>query len=93
MAKKKAQAMTFEDLKDLIKENAKIRGGQLTQDDLDAFLDDLFGPDDGVEWSEEKHKHFEEVNNRCPISPTRNEWPNIKMHRQRSNDDWFKLVH
>jgi RNA polymerase primary sigma factor len=39
MAKKKAQAMTFEDLKDLIKENAKIRGGQLTQDDLDAFLD------------------------------------------------------
>jgi RNA polymerase primary sigma factor len=39
MANKKAQAMTFEDLKDLIKENAKIRGGQLTQDDLDAFLD------------------------------------------------------
>ena len=55
--------------------------------ELDAFLDDLFGPDDGVEWSEEKRKHFEEVNNRCPISPTRNEWPNIKKYRQRSNDD------
>lgn len=36
---KTAKAMTFDDLKDLISENAKIRGGQLTQDDLDAFLD------------------------------------------------------
>jgi RNA polymerase primary sigma factor len=37
--KKTAKAMTFDDLKYMIKENAKIRGGQLTQDDLDAFLD------------------------------------------------------
>ncbi len=37
--KKPAKAMTFDDLKYMIKENAQIRGGQLTQDDLDAFLD------------------------------------------------------
>ena len=37
--RKTAKAMTFDDLKYMIKENAKIRGGQLTQDDLDAFLD------------------------------------------------------
>ena len=35
--RKTAKAMTFDDLKYMIKENAKIRGGQLTQDDLDAF--------------------------------------------------------
>ena len=37
--KKPAKAMTFDDLKYMIKENAQIRGGQLTQDDLDALLD------------------------------------------------------
>ncbi len=37
--KKPAKAMTFDDLKYMIKENAQIRGGQLTQDYLDAFLD------------------------------------------------------
>ena len=36
--KKKATPVTFEDLKDLIKQTAMALGGTLTQDDLDAFL-------------------------------------------------------
>jgi len=36
--KKKNVAMTFDDLKNLIKETADILGGTLSQDDLDAFL-------------------------------------------------------
>ena len=36
--KKKATPVTFEDLKDLIKQTADALGGTLSQDDLDAFL-------------------------------------------------------
>ena len=36
--KKKAAPVTFEDLKNLIKETADALGGTLSQDDLDAFL-------------------------------------------------------
>ncbi len=36
--KKKAAPVTFEDLKDLIKETADALGGTLSQDELDAFL-------------------------------------------------------
>lgn len=36
--KKKVAPVTFEDLKNLIKETADALGGTLSQDDLDAFL-------------------------------------------------------
>ena len=36
--KKKATPVTFEDLKNLIKETANALGGTLSQDDLDTFL-------------------------------------------------------
>ena len=35
---KKAAPVTFEDLKNLIKETANVLGGTLSQDDLDTFL-------------------------------------------------------
>ena len=47
--KKQVKAMSFDDLKDLINENAKIRGGQLTQEDLQAFMDRYELDDDASE--------------------------------------------
>lgn len=55
--------------------------------DLESFLEDLLGPTDDIEWTEEKLKRFEEINNKCPFSPTRNEWPNIKIHREELKED------
>ncbi|ADC45908.1 hypothetical protein mru_0056 [Methanobrevibacter ruminantium M1] len=55
--------------------------------DLDSFLEEVFGPTDDIEWTEEKRKRFEEINNKCPFSPTRNEWPNIKIHREELKED------
>ena len=55
--------------------------------DLDSFLDDILGPTDDVEWTEEKRKRFDELNNKCPFSPTRNEWSNIKIHREELDED------
>ena len=55
--------------------------------DLDSFLEEVFGPTDDVEWTEEKRKRFDESNNKCPFSPTRNEWPNIKIHREELDED------
>ena len=48
-------------------------------DELESFLDYILGPTNGVFESEEDRKRFEELNDKCPISPTRNEWPNVKI--------------
>ncbi|MBR5504016.1 MAG: hypothetical protein IKV87_06210 [Methanobrevibacter sp.] len=45
-------------------------------------MDYVLCPDDGEEWSEEKRKRFDEINDRCSFSPTRNEWPNVKINRE-----------
>ena len=47
--KKKAAPVTFEDLKNLIKETADALGGTLSQDDLDAFLTKYDSDDESAE--------------------------------------------
>ena len=47
--KKKAAPVTFEDLKNLIKETADALGGTLSQDDLDAFLTKYVLDDESAE--------------------------------------------